>query len=119
MMIVISLCLCITGCRMTEEERDAYIEPHTYEYKVISAYQYMRPETNGRGGVFDYRSRYYFAYIDGNGNFQEVEDFEHMADGLQKVCIGNENKYVVQDSGADTYKWLYLTEETLKSWRRE
>lgn len=39
---------------------------------------------------------------------------EHTEYGLWKVCIGDENKYVVKD-GFDTYRWLYLTEETFNN----
>lgn len=100
---------------MTEEERAAYIASHTYEYKVVSVYQYMKPITNKFGGVLRYESKYYFTYVDGNGSLHEFEDFKHTNYGLWKVCVGNENKYVVQDSGMDTYRWLYLTEETFNS----
>lgn len=117
LVVMILACLCLTGCKlsMTEEERAAYIASHTYEYKVVSAYQYMKPVTNNFGGVIRYESKYCFTYVDGNGQLHEFEDFEHTNYGLWKVCIGNENKYVVQDSGIDTYRWLYLTEETFNS----
>lgn len=110
-MIVASLCLCITGCKSSMTK----VEPRTYEYKVVSVYHYIKPNTNGWGGIIDYESKYYFAYIDNNGDLQEITDFQHTPNGIHKVCVGQENKYVVQDSGVNTYKWLYLTEETLNS----
>ena len=108
------ICLCITGCKlsMTEEEKAAYIASHTYEYEVLSVYQYMKPITNKFGGVIRYESKYYFTYVDDNGTLYEFEDFYHTNGGLWKVCIGDKNKYVVQDAGVDTYRWLYLTKET-------
>ena len=116
-LMIILLCLCLTSCKlsMTEEERAAYIEDHTYEYKVISVNQYMMPITNKMGGVLRYELKYCFIYIDSNGNLQKFEDFQHTDYGLWKVCLGKENKYVVQDNGIDTYRWLYLTEETFNS----
>jgi hypothetical protein len=114
--LIILLCLSITACNtMTEEEKQAYIASHTYEYEVISVLHYMKPITNNFGGILRYESQYCFTYIDENGQLQEITDFYHTSHGLWKVCIGDKNKYVIQDSGIDTYKYLFLTKETLSS----
>lgn len=106
---------CLTGCDfepMTEEERAAYEASRTHEYQVISVYQYIDTQTNNFGGVIDQSLKYCFTYIGDDGQLHQFDGFEHLEEGLWKVCIGNENKYVVKE-GFDTYRWLYLTEETL------
>ena len=100
-----------SGC-MTEQEKAEYMQQHTYEYKVVSVQRYLFPITNGWGGVLRYETRYSFSYVDGKGQLYEINDFYHTPYGLWKVCVGEENKYVVQDDGMDSYQWLYLTEET-------
>ena len=111
--VIISLLL--TGCTpMTEEEKAAYIESRTNRYEVVSVTHYMKPVTNNRGGIINYESAYSFTYIDNNGQLKHYNDFVHYDYGLHKVCIGNENKYVTYHD-FDTYHYLYLTEETLKS----
>lgn len=114
--ILIILMLCLTGCNfepMTEEEQAAYEASRTHEYKVISVYQYIETQTNRFGGVIDQELNYCFTYIDGDGQLHQFDGFNHTEYGLWKLCIGNENKYVVKEKGFDTYRWLYLTEETL------
>ena len=36
-----------------------------------------------------------------------------------RIEIKSENKYVVVDKGLDTYRYLYLTEETLLNMQKE
>lgn len=116
--ILIMVMLCLVGCNsepMTEEERAAYEESITHEYKVVSVYQYMKvTRTNYFGVPLSQELRYCFTYIGDDGQLHEFEDFEHTEYGLWKICIGDENKYIVRD-GFDTYRWLYLTEETLNN----
>lgn len=103
---------CLTGCKtMTEEEQN--------EYKVVTVFQYISPTTNQFGAVLNQELKYCFTYIGDDGQLHQVDDFEHTEYGLWKVYIGNENKYVVQEKGFDTYRWLYLTEETFKSLNSE
>ena len=116
--ILIMVMLCLVGCNsepMTEEERAAYEASRTHEYKVVSVYQYMKvTKTNYFGAPLSQELRYCFTYIGDDGQLHEFEDFEHTEYGLWKICIGDENKYIVRD-GFDTYRWLYLTEETLNN----
>ena len=117
--ILIALMACLMmGCDtepMTEEERAAYEASRTYVYDVVSVNQYLKTtQTNYFGAPISQEIRYYFTYIDENGNLCEFEDFEHTEYGLWKICVGDENKYIVKD-GIDTYRWLYLTADTLKN----
>lgn len=115
--ILIVAMLCLTGCNsepMTEEERAMYEASRTHEYKVISVYQYIATRTNNFGAVLDQELQYCFTYIGDDGQLHQFDNFKHTEYGLWKVCIGSENKYIVKD-GLDTYRWLYLTEETFKN----
>lgn len=116
--ILIVLTLCLVGCNsepLTEEEKQAIEESRWHEYQVVSVCQYMKvTRTNYFGAPLSQELRYYFTYIGDDGQLHEFEDFEHTEYGLWKICIGDENKYVVKD-GFDTYRWLYLTEETFKN----
>ena len=116
--ILLALTVYLTGCNsqpMTEEERAAYEASKWHEYQVVSVYRYMKvTKTNYFGAVLDQELRYCFTYIGDDGQLHEVDDYEHTEYGLWKVCIGDENKYVVKD-GFDIYRWLYLTEETFKN----
>ena len=99
---------------MTAEERAAYEASRTHEYQVTSVCQYIETRTNNFGGIIDQELKYCFTYIGDDGQLHQFSGFEHEEFGLWKVCIGDENKYVVKD-GFDTYRWLYLTEETLRN----
>lgn len=115
--IIFILSVCLAGCKsetMTEEERVVYEESKYHEYQVVSVYQYMSTRTNNFGAVLDKELKYCFTYIGDDGQLHQFNDFEHTEYGLYKVCIGDENKYVVKD-GFDTYRWLYLTEDTFKN----
>lgn len=114
--ILLVLLVCLTGCKtMTEEERAAYETSKQHEYKVVSVFQYISPTTNQFGAVLNQELKYCFIYIGDDGQLHQFDDFEHTEYGLWKVYIGNENKYVVKKKGFDTYRWLYLTEETFKT----
>ena len=116
--LLLALTVCLTGCNsepLTEEEQVAIETSRWHEYQVVSVYQYMKvTKTNYFGAVLDQELRYCFTYIGDDGQLHEFDDYEHTEYGLWKICIGNENKYVVRD-GSDTYRWLYLTEETFKN----
>ena len=100
---------CLSGCNlepMTNEERDAYEASKCHEYQVVSVCQYISTRTNNFGAVLDQELKYSFTYIGDDGQLHEFDDFEHTEYGLWKICIGDENKYVVKE-GFDTYRWWY------------
>ena len=110
--LLLILTICLTGCNsklMTEEETSKW-----HEYQVVSVYQYISTKTNNFGAVLNQELKYCFTYIGDDGQLHQFDNFEHTEYGLWKVCIGDENKYVVKD-GFDAYRWLYLTEETFKN----
>ena len=87
--------------------------PAPLEYEVLNVGQYMEIHTNGYGAVISQELAYYFTYIDENGVLHD-KTITHSKYGHHKVCIGEENKYVIERKGVDTYRYLYLTEETLR-----
>ena len=105
----------LSGCAdpMTPEEEAAYIESHTSTYEVVSVGQYLATKTNRYGGIRSQSVKYYFTYIGNDNCLHEVDDFENLEYGLTKICIGDQNQYVVYSGGFDTYEYLYLTKETL------
>lgn len=116
MCVLTMFSFCLVGCNtepMTDEEYAAYVAARTQEYEVVSVYQYMDIQTNNFGAVLDQDLKYCFTYIGYDGQLHQFDDFEHTEYGLWKLCIGDENKYVVQELGLDTYRYLYLTKETL------
>lgn len=116
--ILLVLMTSLTGCNsepLIKEEQAAYEASKWHEYQVVSVYQYMKAtKTNYFGAILDQELRYCFTYIGDDGQLHEFDDYEHTEYGLWKVCIGDENKYVVKE-GFDTYRWLYLTEETFNN----
>lgn len=85
------------------------------EYKVMSVYQYMKvTKRNCFGAAVSEEIRYDFTYIGDDGNLYEFRDFENTECGLWKICLADQNKYVIKKDGIDTYMYLYLTEETLR-----
>ena len=98
--------ICLVSCAPKAE-----IEPQTSEYKVLSISSYYKvTRTNTFGAILDQELSYTFTYIDDDGNIYQFEDFEHIP-GIWELRLGDENKYVVIDSGLNTYRYLYLTEE--------
>lgn len=87
------------------------------EYQVISVYQYTSIETGIFGKVKDQDICYYFTYIDDDGVLHEYEKFElvETPSGYNKLCIGEENKYVKIESELGINEYLYLTEEKLNN----
>lgn len=126
LLILILISICLNGCifksePMTEEERiecerkyREWEKSRYHEYKVVSVNQYIVTKTNRFGGIIEQEPKYCFTYIDKKGKLHQVDDFKHMEYGLCKVSVGKENKYVIKDR-ANTYRWLYLTEETLNN----
>ena len=91
-------------------------EPVAYEYKVISVSTYMKvTSTNSFGAILDQELRYIFTYVDSDGQLYQFDDFYHTPYGLWKLCVGSENKYVIVENGFNTYRYLYLTQETFSN----
>lgn len=110
--ILIILMLLLTGCA---ESSDYVHKNELKTYEVVSVYQYMKVYTNNFGKIKRQELAYCFTYIGDDGQLHEFEDFHHTEYGLWKVCIGDRNEYVVKEEFLDTYRWLYLTEDTLKN----
>ena len=81
------------------------------EYEVVSVMKYTETRTNNFGGVIGTDICYAFEYIDNDGVLKSVKNFQHFEYGNTKVCIGDEDKYIIKNN----IRYLYLTKETLKS----
>lgn len=100
----------ITGCDMGYMNNPQPEPPPPKEYEVLSVIPYIEVNTNGYGAVMSQELGYAFTYVDENGILHN-DTIHHTEYGIWKVCIGEENKYIAEDKG---YRYLYLTEETLK-----
>lgn len=109
-------CFCIIGCVIIISSNSESAPKIVREYDVISVCQYVKVNRqNCFGEVLDQKLCYSFTYIGDDGQLHQFDDFEHTEYGTHKVCIGDENKYIVEQCSIDTYRFLYLTEETLKN----
>ena len=97
-----------------EAEQEAERQNNIHRYEIISVSQYVKNVTNGFGGVVRTEVCYTFCYLD-NGVLKQVDDFSHLEYGLTKLVIGDKDMYIIDTNGADDYKYLQLTEETLKN----
>ena len=97
-----------------EAEQEAERQSNIHEYELISVSQYVKNVTNGFGGVVRTEVCYTFCYLD-NGVLKQVDDFSHLEYGLTKLIIGDKDMYIIDTNGADDYRYLQLTEETLKN----
>lgn len=116
---ILSIILLLSGCTIgnvtfgtsTVPTKEA---PVLKEYEVLNVGQYIETHTNAWGAVLRQEPAYYFTYIDEEG-ILHTESISHSNYGLCKVCVGDENKYVIEEKGVDTYKYLYLTKECLEN----
>ena len=97
-----------------EAEQEAERQKNIHKYEIISVSQYVKNVTNKLGGVVRTEVCYTFCYLE-NGVLQQVDDFTHLENGLTQLVIGDSNMYIVDANGANTYRYLQLTEETLKN----
>lgn len=111
--ILLLIMLLMTGCDIGYMN-NPQPEPLQKEYEVLNVGNYMEVSTNGFGAVINQYPAYYFTYIDENGVLHD-ETIHHTEQGLWKVCIGEENKYVEKENRGGTYRYLYLTKETLRN----
>lgn len=112
LIILLAILLCSSGCHIKVNKNQEY---PTSEYSVVSVSRYTKTQTNMYGGVIKSDIAYYIVYSDSNGNIHEIKDFTPSEYGLYKLRIGDENKLVVEYQTFDTYKYLYLTQETLNN----
>lgn len=107
------LCIvCFVSCGLVKDAQES--TPQVQEYPVVSVDKYLAARTNNFGAVLGHDLKYCFTYIGSDSQLHTVSDFEHTEYGLWKVCLGEENKYIIKESGLDTYRYLVLTEETMK-----
>jgi hypothetical protein len=111
--LLLLIMLLMTGCDIGYMNNPQPEPPPPKEYEVLSVIPYIEVDTNGYGAVLSQDLGYAFTYIDENGVLHN-DTIYHTEYGIWKVCIGEENKYIVEDKGFDTYRYLYLTEEILK-----
>ena len=112
--ILLLTMLLMTGCNIGYMYNPQTESPPPKEYEVLSVVPYTETRTNGWGAVISQDPGYAFTYIDENGVLHN-DTIYHTEYGIWKVCIGEKNKYIVEDKGFDTYRYLYLTEETLRN----
>lgn len=98
-----------------EAEEKAQREANISRYEVVSAFRYIKVETNQFGGVTGTDVCYAFEYIDSSGKLHSIKGFENLEYGLTKVIIGDSDMYIVDKNGIDTYQYLQLTKETLEN----
>ena len=96
-----------------EAEKEAERQANIYTYDVVSVSKYVKPVTNGFGGVIRTEICYEFNYMDGS-SLKHMNDFQHLEYGLTKVTIGDSNKYIIDTNGEDI-KYLQLTKETFEN----
>ena len=90
------------------------IQVRVYEYEVVSVQRYVRTKTSVNGRATRQAIYYNIVYIGNNGNLYETDDF--CTDKYWcEIRIGNENKYVIRDTGANRDEYLYLTKKTWNS----
>ena len=111
--ILLLTMLLITGCDIGYMNNPQPEPPPPKEYEVLSVIPYIEVDTNGYGAVLSQDLGYAFTYIDENGVLHN-DTIYHTEYGIWKVCIGEENKYVEKKVRANLYRYLYLTEETLR-----
>lgn len=112
--ILLLTMLLITGCNIGYMNNPQPEPPPPKEYEVLSVIPYIEVNTNRYGGVTSQKLGYAFTYVDENGVLHN-DTIYHTEQGLWKVCIGEENKYVEKENRGGTYRYLYLTKETLRN----
>lgn len=96
-----------------DAQQAAKKENNILRYEVISVSKYIKNTTNRFGGIVDTEVCYTFQYLD-NGVLKNVTDFTHHEHGLSKVIIGDTDMYIIDNNSLDQYRYLQLSEETLK-----
>lgn len=112
LLMLFLLCSC-AELEMSDAEYRAYRASLIHSYDVCSVHQYVLPKTNQFGKITGSSLCYAFTYATSNGVLKTVNQFEHFEYGLTKVCIGDRDKYVVDESTGIRY--LYLSEDTLNN----
>jgi hypothetical protein len=99
---------------LSVEEQTVEREKYIQRYEIVNIHKYILPKTNGYGGVIGSEICYTFQYVNGD-ELKTISDFRDLKYGLTRVIIGDKNMYIIDDFNLDTYCYLQLTEETLKS----
>lgn len=81
----------------------------------MSVYTYTEYVTNLFGGVLSEDIKYGFMYVGDDGQPHEFKGFVNTKAGLYKIYLGDSNKYVTEQKGWDTYRYLYVTKETFNT----
>lgn len=110
LMVTVSLLTVFTGCSDYQIDEVRKVS----EYEVVSVFQYAEARTNRFGGVTGTSIYYSFNYLDNDGKIKTVNDFENLEYGLTKICLGDSDRYVIEQRAFDTYQYLYLTRNTLE-----
>lgn len=114
--IAVFTTIIFTGCPRAEAEEGTGepVSSSVETYDLLTVTQYIAPHhTSSYGDISSFRAEYYFAYLDDEGNFQEVCGFEHNPMKSEEICIGETNKYVIVVNGPQVNKYLYLTKDTI------
>lgn len=99
---------------LSVEEQAIEKEKYIKRYEVLNVHKYIQTQTNRYGGVTGSEICYTFQYVDDSG-LKTVDNFRDLEYGLTRVIIGDENMYIIDDFNTDTYRYLQLTEETLRN----
>lgn len=124
-----ALCFSLVSCKelsaeqverlkQLKSEREVRRLENISEYQVVSVCKYLKTTTNNFGGILRQDIYYNFQYIDSNGQLK-TGDIQHLEYGLTKVCLGDKDVYVVDTNSLNTYKYLYLTKNTLNNFGYE
>jgi hypothetical protein len=99
---------------LPEEKQIIEKEKFIQKYEILNVDKYILPVTSRYNTVIGSETCYNFQYMDGD-TLKTVTDFKELRNGIQQIIVGDKNMYIVDNFNIDTYYYLQLTEETLKS----
>jgi hypothetical protein len=98
---------------LPEEQQIVEREKFIQKYEIVNVDKYILPQSH-KGSITGSEVCYSFQYIDGD-ILKTVADFKELGNGSQQIIVGDKNMYIIDDFNIDTYYYLQLTEETLKT----